>query len=451
MKKEKQVSSEVAIITRLEEAGFEVYMVGGCVRDELLGIPVNDIDITTSATPDEIALLFAEESIDFIGKQFGVMMVNGVEVATFRKETYEVVGKPTVNLQASFQEDVLRRDFTINAMGKKLSGSIIDYVGGQEDIKKKQIKAVGEPLERFLEDPSRIVRGVYLASALGFSIEENTKRVMTENGFLLKQVPVELIGKIVKKVIDRNCLSSFTQSMKDLNLLSYVFPYLIHTVDLPQNPKYHDSCVFDHIIRVIKSAESRFPRNKVMLLTALFHDVAKGMPGVRGVNKVGQINDLNHEEMGVPITKEALQQLQFGKDVVEPVLFLTEWHGIRLPEKPNRRTVTRTIRKFIPHFSDKESLMDGIELLFDFMLCDMDGFGPELKNQLDSLNEKWRMAFSKVLADTMFYRAELPVDGRLIQSYGFSGKDIGAVFDKLLMLKLQEREEIESFLLKNKY
>lgn len=439
---------EVTIMNRLEKAGFETYAVGGCVRDELLGIPVNDIDITTSATPDEIALLFTEESIDFVGKQFGVMIISGVEVATFRKEIYEIVGKPSVTLKASFQEDVMRRDFTINAMGKKLDGTIVDYVNGQEDIQKKQIKAVGKPLERFREDPSRILRGVYLAAALGFTIEDNTKQVMIHHGSLLKSVPIELIGKIVKKVIERNCLASFIQLLKDLHLLSYVFPSLVHTVELPQNPKYHNKNVFEHIVEVIQSTEIHHPQNPIMSLGALFHDVAKGIEGVRGVNKEGQPNDLDHEEMGVPIAKEVLKRLQFGKETIEQVLFLIEFHGIRIPDNPNRRTVTRVIRKFVPQFSDKSSLLNGIDQLFAFMLCDADGFEPDFGDKIKMLIPKWRESFQEVLADTMFYRAELPIDGKLLHSYGYSGKEIGEMFEKLLSLNLQEKEAIEHFLQK---
>ena len=448
MKKHKFDVDEITIMNRLEESGFEVYAVGGCVRDELLGIPVNDIDIATSATPDEIALLFATESIDFVGKQFGVMMVNGVEVATFRKENYLVVGKPEVTLQGSFHDDVTRRDFTINAMGKKLDGTIVDCVGGQEDIKIKQLKAVGEPLERFREDPSRILRGVYLSSALNFTIEDITKQVMIDNGNLINSIPNELIGKIIKKVIERNCLSAFIQSLEELNLLSYVFPSMIHTVSLSQNPKYHDKNVFDHIICVIQAAEYRFPKNQVMALAGLFHDVAKGLEGVRGINKEGQPNDLNHEEKGVPIVKKVLRELQFGKDILNPVLFLIEHHGIRIPESPNRRTVTRIIRKFVPFFPNKTSLISGVQLLFDFMVCDAEGFNPDFGNEVKVMIAKWQPHFNDVLEDTMFYRSELPVDGRLVQQYGYSGKEVGEMLEKLLVLNLQDAEAIENFLKK---
>jgi tRNA nucleotidyltransferase (CCA-adding enzyme) len=154
---------------------------------------VNDYDIATNATPSDVAYIFRTWSVDEVGKNFGV------EVATFRTETYEVVGKPNVSLVRTFYEDASRRDFTINSMAKRIDGSIIDYHGGMDDLRNKLIRAVGNPIDRFKEDPSRILRGLYLASRLGFQVEENTLRYMKEQVDLLNQVPQELVGKIQRR------------------------------------------------------------------------------------------------------------------------------------------------------------------------------------------------------------------------------------------------------------
>ena len=127
-------NKEKVIIEKLEKAGFEAYRVGGCVRNHLLGLPNNDVDLTTSATPDEIAEVFNGKRLDFVGKRFGVTLVDGIEVATYRTETYNKPRKPNVQLVRSLREDLSRRDFTINAMVMKENGTIIDYFNGQEDL-----------------------------------------------------------------------------------------------------------------------------------------------------------------------------------------------------------------------------------------------------------------------------------------------------------------------------
>jgi tRNA nucleotidyltransferase (CCA-adding enzyme) len=439
-------ANEVTIITTLEEKGYEAYRVGGCVRDELLGLPVMDIDITTNATPDEMADIFKEENLNFAGKVFGVMIINGIEVATFRSETYERTGKPDVELVGSFLEDASRRDFTINAMGKNRDGGIIDYFGGKEDLARRMIRAVGKPLQRFQEDPSRILRGVYLASYLGFDIEKDTRRTMKEHADLLLDIPVELIGRIIMKVIKRNCLSEFLLWVKELELFDGVFPYLNHMVGLPQNPKYHNLDVFMHIVRVVQSAERRYPSNVVMLLSALYHDVAKGLPGVRGTNGEGQPSDLTHEGIGVPIAKEAMQTLQFPRKIVDSVLFNVEYHGLRLPERVKKRSVLKAIRKMIPYFSTKEELKKGVKILFQFMECDADGFEPSFGTEMQRVSKIVWSSFEEVLEETIFYRAELPINGQVVMQYGFQGKQIGDLMDEMVDKNLQTEESIKDFL-----
>lgn len=439
-------SNEVTILTRLHESGFEAYPVGGCVRDEELGLPVLDVDITTNATPDEIEEIFKGENLDYVGKKFGVMIVNGVEVATFRSETYNNRSKPDVTLVKTLKEDLARRDFTINAMAKDRNGAIIDLFEGREDIRLKQVKAVGNPLTRFEEDPSRILRGLYFASYLGFDIEKNTRRVMKEQAELLNHVPVELIGKIVEKVIKRNCLSEFLLWLKELDLLYYVFPSLEHTVNLPQNPKYHNSDVFMHIVRVVKSAERRYPSNPIKLLGALLHDVAKGLPGVRGTNGEGQPNDLTHEAKGVPIAKEVMQSLQFGRKLIEMVLFIVEFHGLRLPEQVKRKSVMKALRKMVPYFSTKAELKEGIKHLFEFMECDADGFERSFGEESKRVNRIVWDAFDDAIENTIFYRTELPVNGKFIMSYGFQGKEIGDLMDEMIEKNLQTEESVIDFL-----
>lgn len=431
------------IVQMLVDRGYEAYYVGGCVRDELLGLPVNDYDVTTNATPDEIAEIFKGHTVDAVGKNFGVMIVDGVEVATFRTETYQIPGKPDVSLARTFYEDASRRDFTINAMAKDIQGNIIDYFGGQEDIRNQLIRAVGNPTERFHEDPSRILRGLYLASRLNFQIEQHTFQCIQKEIDLLKSVPEELVGKILMKVLKHNCLHRFMELLRESGALKYVFPELCHTIGMPQNPKYHDSNVYDHILRVIKSAELNHPGDVVMLLSAVFHDVAKGLEGIRGINKEGQPNDIGHEEAGVPIAEQALIRLQFGKDIAKRVSFIVRFHGIRLEENPKSSTLKRVIGRIAPYFKNKEELTEGLTKLFQFMDCDADGFTPSFGAEMKRINRSVWEKMKEVLENNIFYRNELPINGNDLMEWGFQGKQIGEMLDYLVRENLRDIEQIK--------
>lgn len=446
----------VLIVEKLTEAKFEAQFVGGCVRDELLGVDCNDYDITTNATPEDIAAIFQGWNLDEVGKNFGVMLIEGVEVATYRSETYNVVSKPDVVLVGTFLEDSSRRDFTINAMGKKLDGTIVDYHGGQEDLKNKVIRAVGQPIHRFTEDPSRILRCLYLAARLSFSIEEETLQAIKDNTALLKQTPVELVGKILMKVLKHNCLHRFMILLAETGTLEYVFPELCHTIGMPQNPKYHDSNVYDHILRVIEAAEKNRPGEKLILnsavmheelheviqLSAALHDVAKGLEEVRGINKDGQPNDLNHEEVGVPIAEKALIRLQFGKSITRRVSFIVRFHGIQLDEKARKASIVKIIRKMAPYQANKEQLRAGIEELFMFMNCDLVGFEPSFREEKQRVNNALLPIFREVLDQTIFYRDELPINGRHLMEWGIEGKQIGEVLEYLVIENVQDVETV---------
>lgn len=445
-KAQQSINKEVALLTALEEAGYEAYIVGGYVRDELLNKIPNDVDIATNATPNEIETVFEGQTIDFVGKQFGVMMVNGVEIATFRSETYQTPSKPDVVMVTSFKEDASRRDFTINAMGKKLNGEIVDYYGGREDLASKLVRAVENPKERFTEDPSRILRAIYLASSLNFTIEEQTKVVIMEKRHLLTSVPKELVGKIIQKAIAHGSLAKFLVLTKELELLDYVFPYLSHTVGMEQNPMYHDADVFTHIVRVIASAESRYPGNVVLALSALLHDVAKGLPEIRGVNDKGMPNDLNHEEAGVPIAKKALNDLQIDKHTKQRVLFVVEHHGLRLPGKPKKRSVMKALRKMAPSWKNKTELHQALEDLIRFMYVDADGFEPAFGSDMKKLTKTVKPFFFEQLDEMVLFREDLPVNGGLLAKRGLVGKEIGNTLDEMIRLNICELNQAEKFL-----
>lgn len=439
----KHNKKEGMILSRLRQSGYNAYVVGGCVRDELLGLEVNDIDITTNALPDEIADVFKDNDLNFVGKQFGVTIVNGIEIATFRSEQYETMGKPIVRLESDFFKDASRRDFTINAMAKDASGKIIDFFNGRDDLKCRIIRAVGNPVDRINEDPIRILRGIYLASFLDFDIEIETKIAMMDQGVLLRNLPIQVIGKMFKKVIDRNCLSGFMTWLKKLDLVRFVFPDLEHMLGLQQNPKYHDSDVFEHTVRVIESIEDQCPSDEVMLLTGLFHDVSKGLEGIRSLNKEGEPSDINHESHGVKIAERILKHMPFSKKVTRSVLFLIEFHGLQLQKNAREKSVKKAIRKMAVSFKTKEELTEGVNRLFLFMNCDADGFAPNFKVKKKEINKSLETKFQEVMESTIFYRYELPITGKDVMKYGFKGEEIRTQLDNLVRENITSINMIE--------
>lgn len=426
--------------------GFEVYKVGGYVRDYLLGHNPTDVDLATNATPDQVQALFSRQgfSVDLVGKNFGVVIVNGIEVASYRTETYNVRGKPDVRIVRNFYEDSSRRDFTINAMGLTQDNRLIDWHGGKQDLNRKLIRAVGNPKERFDEDPSRILRGIELASRLGFKIESKTKAEMRNSAYLLQHIPYALVGKIVKKAIYNKRLGSFLKLLEQAGALPYVFPELVHTVGLPQNPRYHKYPVFDHIVAVIRAAERR--KNPVLALAGLFHDVAKGLDGARGVNAQGQPSDIGHEEAGVPIARTVLQRLEFDKHVVHDVLFLVNFHGIRLEANPKRSTCLRVLRRLSLWYKTKKDLSRAVQLLFTFMQCDAEGFSESFKAEMKADLAQVKPRVMDVLRDSVFYPSDLPISGNDLVLRGYKGKEIGEILQRLIELNKTSKDGVLAYL-----
>ncbi|WPQ59870.1 CCA tRNA nucleotidyltransferase [Paenibacillus polymyxa] len=286
----------VLIIEKLMEKGFEAVYVGGCVRDKLRGAAPDDYNIATNATPEQITEIFDSSLIDEVEKNVGVMLVDGIDVATYRSDIYHKAGKPEVKLVGTFFQDSTRRDFTINAMAETVDGTIIDHHKGRQDLNKKLIRAVWNPLHRFIEDPSRILRGMYLAAKLSFTIEKRTLQAMKDSVRLLETIPNERIAKILRKVMKNNCLHRFMELLMETGALKYVFPELIHTVGMSQNIKCNG---YDHILRVVKAVEKRYSGDTILQLAALFQDM-------RATTHEGEPHDLRLEESAITLADQAL-------------------------------------------------------------------------------------------------------------------------------------------------
>lgn len=326
------IPEEVREVSRVLSAqGFENYLVGGCVRDLVMGEKPKDWDITTSAKPEEIEALFPKT---FYENAFGTVgIVNEatedpslkvIEVTPYRLESgYSDFRRPDeVKWGETLEEDLARRDFTMNALAYDIEkGELVDAFSGLEDIKKKLIRTVGKPDERFGEDALRILRAIRFASKLGFAIEHGTQEAVAKNAPLLAHISRERVRDEFEKIVMTSAPSLALGLAAHLNLLKFISPELERGIGVEQN-QAHAYTVWEHLLRSLDhAAKKEFPLH--VRLSALFHDIAK--PHTKAF-KNGQPTFYGHEVVGTRITKKILEDLKFPKEIIDKVTKLVRWH-----------------------------------------------------------------------------------------------------------------------------
>lgn len=324
------------IIDKLEEAEFKAYIVGGCVRDLLLGREPKDWDVATDANPETIQKIFADTIYE---NEFGTVGVKTgsddsrlavVEITTFRKEEkYSDLRHPDkIEFSKSIEEDLARRDFTINAIaletrGKRQEARLIDPFDGQKDLEQKIIRAVGEPEKRFNEDALRLIRAIRFASELGFQIEEKTATAIKKSANLLGKIAKERVRDEFTKIIlasEKGPYSGVIQ-LEEMGLLECIIPELREGIGVGQN-KHHVYTVWEHNLLALDYAASKNYSLEVRL-ASLLHDVGKPR------TKAGEGLDstfYNHEIVGAKMTKAILTRLHFSNKVIEKVTHLVRTH-----------------------------------------------------------------------------------------------------------------------------
>jgi poly(A) polymerase/tRNA nucleotidyltransferase (CCA-adding enzyme) len=345
------------VVEKLKENGFEAYIVGGCVRDFLRGVKPEDWDVTTNAKPEEIMRVFPKS---FYENRFLTVTVltesenpklKEIEITTFRKEAkYTDKRHPDfIGFAKTLKEDLARRDFTINAMAidvkrKKEEGiRIIDLFNGQEDLKNKIIRGVGDPRERFSEDALRMMRAVRFSVSLGerWKIEEKTEEAIKENAFWISAISKERIRDEFLKIIMSERAAEGIERMRQLGLLKYIIPELEEGYKVTQN-KHHIYDCYEHYLRSLDFAAKK-GFNTYVRLAALFHDIGKPR------TKRGEGPDAtfyNHEIVGAKMTFEVLRRLKFPKRDVEKITKLVRYHLFYYnPGEVGESSVRRLLRK----------------------------------------------------------------------------------------------------------
>lgn len=317
------------ILKKLSESGFEAFIVGGCVRDLKLGREPKDWDVTTNAKPEQIQEIFPDS---FYENTFGTVGVKTrseeetlkvVEVTTYRIESdYSDKRHPDeVRFATKLEDDLRRRDFTINAIAMGLIGEPVDMFGGAADLEKKLIRAVGEPSERFNEDALRMMRAVRLATELGFEIEAGTLEAIKESSGLLGDISKERVRDEFIRLIDSDNADRGIEALRETGLLEYVMPELLEGVGVSQN-KHHVYDVWEHNLKALKYAADQKYSIEIRI-ASLLHDAGKPR------SKRGEGLDATfygHQIISARMTERALKRLKFPSDQIDQITKLVRWH-----------------------------------------------------------------------------------------------------------------------------
>lgn len=369
-----QIPPEVETVARtLETAGYDAYLVGGCVRDLVLGQKPKDWDITTNAHPEDIQKLFAET---FYENDFGTVGIKTesdeptckvVEVTPYREEgEYKNARHPeTVTFGVSLEKDLERRDFTVNALAyRPKTGALVDEHGGQEDLKKKVIRAVGDAELRFKEDALRMMRAVRFSGQLGFAIEQGTAEAIFKNADNLRNISRERIRDELVKIVETKEPMAAVVMLQKLGLLKHIAPDLERGIGVAQN-QAHSFDVYEHLLRTMQHAADK-NWDTAIRIAGLFHDVSKPETR-RWSDEKRDWTFHGHEVVGARVTKRIMEDLRFPKEIADKVVILVRWHMFFSdPDQVSMSAVRRIIANV-----GRENIWD----LLNLRVCDRIGTG----------------------------------------------------------------------------
>jgi len=349
------------IITKIQKMNFEIYIVGGAVRDILMGKKITDWDFATNATPDEILQIFPQAFYNNKFGTIGIVTDLGIfEITTFRKEgEYRDFRHPEkVTWGTTIEEDLKRRDFTINAMALKvvIKGeglgtrkrktdyflTLIDPFDGQKDLQAKLIKSVGDPNQRFLEDALRLLRAIRIATELGFLIEPNTFTAVQKNASLIKNISGERIRNELFKILASDHPADGFLLLRNAGLLAEILPELETCFGIEQaSPGRHH--IYDVGTHLLKSLENCPSKDPLVRFATLLHDIGK--PRVQGRDSKGAITFYNHEVVGAEMTRALANRLHLSSQQREKLVTLVRWHQFTVDESTTPAAVRRFIRR----------------------------------------------------------------------------------------------------------
>ena len=411
-------------IQALEKAGHAAYVVGGCVRDHCLGLIPQDYDMCTSATPEQTEEVFRDHRLVLAGKKHGTVGVvteeGVVEITTFRREgNYRDNRHPDwVAFVPEVEQDLARRDFTVNAMAWSPTRGYADPFGGREDLKNHILRAVGEPRQRFREDSLRILRGIRFAVRYGLTVEENTLEAMGTEAHLMDNLARERIFEELSKLLP---LLKAEDLIRFGPILAAVIPELKPMLGFDQRSPHHAYDLFTHVAHVVAGV----PAELTLRWAALLHDIGKVPTFTQ--DETGRGHFYGHAPKGAEMAEEVLLRLKAPTALRQQVVLLIEKHMTRL--QPDKKQLRRQIGRL------------GWETVEQILLLQEADMGSKGTGESDdpALFAAIRQVMEEIRQeDSCLSLKELAVKGNDLMALGFSGKAIGQMLNALLEQVLEE-------------
>jgi len=430
----------LTILKVISHAGHEVSVVGGAVRDILANKEPNDWDLTTNAKPDEIVKIFPDS---FYNNKFGTVGIpvsiqeaehpRVVEVTTYRSEkSYSDSRHPDdVTWGETLEEDLKRRDFTVNALamrfvGSKLDKKPVDLFGGLDDLKNKRIKAVGDANERFGEDALRMLRAIRFAATLNFDIENKTRDAILKNAELIQKISGERVRDEIFKIVDSPNGDVGFFLARDLGVLKFILPELLENFAVEQkSPKRHH--IYDAGTHCVLSMKLCPSKKTIVRFATLLHDIGKAK--VANITDDGVRTFFNHEVVGARIAKDIADRFNLAKEDREKIFKLVRWHQFSVGEDQT----DKAIRRFINNVG-----LENVEDMMDLRIGDRLGGGIEEA-------ESWRLKLFrtriKEVLKQPFTVKDLKIDGKdVMEMLGIKpGPKVGEILSKLFEDVVDER------------
>ncbi len=409
--------SATKAIGMLNSAGYEAYIVGGCVRDMVMGKGAHDYDITTSALPSETKAVFQNERVIETGLKHGTVTVildgEPLEITTYRIDGDYLDNRhpQSVSFTRKLENDLSRRDFTMNALVYNEKEGVLDYFGGKRDIENKIIRAIGEPVKRFTEDALRILRAIRFSSTLGFEIEENTRKAMISCKHLLHNISPERISEEINKfVLGKNVKQAILQNYEILGEICHEF---LKMKGFDQHNKWHIYDVLEHTAVAVENT----PPVLHLRLAMLFHDTGKVHTFSIDENGVGHF--YGHGEKSAEIVKDYLNRYKYDNRTKDEVYNLVRLHD--MPTEADEVLIKKRLNRI-----GKERFLDLIKIQRADNLAQNPAFTRmEHFNTLEKISKE-------IINQSCFDLSSLKVNGSDMVSLGFVGKEIGEALKTLL-------------------
>ena len=420
---------EIEILNKLNGEG-KGYVVGGAVRDILLGLKPKDIDFATNLNYDELKKIFTDYSPKETGKSFGVLRIKiddrDYEIAKFRQDLYEeknekkiVPEDKKVIFVDDIRNDLVRRDFTINAMAYNEEDGLIDLFNGQKDLKDKTINFVGMPEERIKEDPVRMLRAFRFMSKLNFNLSSNTIVAIKNKKSLLKEISQERITLEFSKLLLGENVKNTLMLMKDTGVLELIIPEIKATYDFNQYNPHHALDLFSHIVSVVE----KVPADTELRYAALLHDIGK--PAVQTFDDKGIAHYRGHDIVGEKMAKNILTKMKIDSKSIENISNLVRKHMALYRDLSDKK-----MNKLLSEMGYEQLLK-----LIQHSNADNESKNSELVKSNEILYEMLNKAQEKNMQLTV---NDLAIDGNDLMSLGFRGKEIGKIKKELLGKYLNE-------------